>query len=155
MTTSNGQQQALALERLGGQCLGISQQRGSSKRFKATLKTQQRLAEIRTSRDQVMADPSRKGMRGIHHPMERPGLVQCCRNSANALQGSDQDPLEWQSRVGLRCTCGHHAHAYTPIAAVELLHQARPLTGSSQQQHTTLVIRGALHQDVRRHQLKP
>jgi|TARA_B100000035_G_scaffold263467_1_gene235178 hypothetical protein len=41
------------------------------------------------------------------------------------------------------------------MAAGELLHQARPITGSSQQQDTTLVIRGALHQDVRRHQLKP
>ena len=155
MTTSNGQQQSLVIERLSGQCLGISQQRGRSQRFKAPLITQQRLAEIRTSRDQVMADPSRKGMRGIHHPTERARLVQSSLHSDNALQGTDRDPLQWQSCVGLRCSCSYHTHAHTPITAVELLHQARPFTGSSQQQHTTLVIRGALHQDVRRHQLKP
>ena len=155
MTTSNGQQQSLALERLGGQCLGISQQRCSSQRFKATLIAQKRLAEIRTSREQVMANPSRKGMRGIHHPTERAGLVESCRHSANALQGTDRDALHWQSRIGLHCSCGHHAHTHTPIAAAELLHQARPLTSSSQQQHTTLVIREALHQDVRRQRRDP
>ena len=102
-----------------------------------------------------MADSSRKGMRGIHHPTERAGLMQSCLDSANALQGTNREPLHRQSRVGLRCSCRHHTHAHTPIAAGELLHQARPITGSSQQQDTTLVIRGALHQDVRRHQLKP
>jgi hypothetical protein len=88
-TASNGQQQALALERLGRQCIGISQERGRSQRFKATLITQQRLAEICTGRDQVMTDSSRKGMRGIHHPTERAGLMQGCLDPTNALQSTN------------------------------------------------------------------
>ena len=86
MTASNGQQQALALERLGRQCIGISQERGRPQRFKATLITQQRLVEIRTGCDEVMADASRKRMRSIHHPTEWAGLMQSCLDSANALQ---------------------------------------------------------------------
>ena len=96
MTTSNGQQQALALERLGRQRIGISQERGRPQRFKATLITQQRLAEIRTGRIQVMADASRKRMRGIHHPTERAGLMQSCLDSANALQSTTSMPQRRQ-----------------------------------------------------------